>query len=219
LQYARFVNDDAQLRAEAERLLWRYVVEVVERFTLCPWARRARERGEVRVEVLTSVAPQVAEVIAAAARIADAAPLGMIVLPRAPLDPAALRRLRDELVAARAGRAPAVGIADFHPDADLDLASAARAIPGLRRSPDPTLQIVRLDVLASARAAPPPASRADQAAILAGHAIAASLPVSEQIAADNLRTARADRSALDAAIAAIHADRAATYQDLRARSR
>jgi len=214
LQYAAVVAADDPLRTEAERLLWRYVVEVVERFALCPWARRARERGEVRVEVLTGAAPTFAEVAAAAARIAETSVMGMIVLPRARPDAAALRRLRDALVAARAGRAPAIGIADFHPDAAVDLTSAARAVPGLRRAPDPTLQLVRLDALASARGAPPPASRADQAAILAGVAAAPALPVSDQIAADNLRTARADVAAIDAAVAAIHADRDAAYARL-----
>jgi hypothetical protein len=206
--------DDAELRREAERLLWRYVVEVVERFGLCPWSRRARERGEIRVEVLTGEVVDPREVAAAVARIADG-PMGMVVLPRARPDPAALRRLRDDLLAAR----PPIGIADFHPDAELDLGSPARAIPWLRRAPDPMLQVVQLDVLAAARAEPPPPGLAGQAAILAGRAAPPPPPVSEQISAENLRTARAEADALAAAIAAIHADRDATYARLRARSR
>jgi hypothetical protein len=197
---------DADLRREAERLLWRYVVEVVERFSLCPWARRARERGEIRVEVLTGAAIDPAEVAAAVAA-CSAGPMGMVVLPRARPDPAALRRLRDQLLAAR----PPVGIADFHPEAELDLGAPARAVPGLRRAPDPMLQVVRLDVLAAARAAPPPPGLAGQAAILAGRAAPPPIAVSEQIAADNLATARAEAAALAAAIAAIHADRDRTY--------
>jgi hypothetical protein len=140
--------------------------------------------------------------------------MGMIVLPRARPAPAALRRLRDELLAAR----PPVGIADFHPDVELDLGSPARAVPGLRRAPDPMLQVVRLDVLAAARAAPPPPDLAGQAAILAGRAAPPPAAVAEQIADDNLRTARAEAEALAAAIAAIHADRNASY-DFMARSR
>ena len=203
---------DAELRHEAERLLWRYVVEVVERFGLCPWARRARERGEIRVEVLVGATVDVAEVAAAVAACAQR-PMGMIVLPRARPAPAALRRLRDELLATR----PPVGIADFHPDAELDLGSPARAVPGLRRSPDPMLQVVRLDVLAAARAAPPPPDLAGQAAILAGRAAPPAAQVSAQIADDNLRTARAEAAALAAAIAAIHADRDAAYATARSR--
>ena len=213
MRYARQVTD-AELAREAERLLWRYVVEVVERFGLCPWARRARERGEIRVAVLTGAAVDRAE-LGRALDAVVAFPMGMIVLPRARPDPTALRRLRDELLAAR----PPVGIADFHPDAELDLSAPARAIPGLRRAPDPMLQVVRLDVLAAARAAPPPPGRAGQAAILAGVAAPPPRPVSAQIADDNLDTARAEAAALAAAIAAIHADRDATYARLTARSR
>ena len=33
--------------AEVRRILERYLVEVVERHALCPWARSARERGEL----------------------------------------------------------------------------------------------------------------------------------------------------------------------------
>lgn len=207
-RYAGCVTPE-ELRRQAERLLWRYVVEVVEPFGLCPWARRARERGEVRVEVLLDAAP--AAVLAAVGRIADAAPIGMVVLPRAPLDLRALRRLRDEVVAARAGVAPAVGVAEFHPDAPLDLSSAARAVAGLRRAPDPTLQVVRLDVLAAARAAAPAPDLTVQAAILAGRAAPPPPPVADRIADGNLRTATAARARLEAALADIHADRARSY--------
>ena len=38
--------------AEVRRLLDRYLVEVVEEFALCPWARPARTGGELAVDVL-----------------------------------------------------------------------------------------------------------------------------------------------------------------------
>src|SRR4051812_44958184 len=114
-------------RTEAERLLRRYMVEVVERFGLCPWARSARENGEIAVEVNEDPA----DALAAADRVI-ATPrmtVGMVVLARAPLDTRALRRLRDQVIAARAGRDPAIGVADFHPDAAPDFSDNARAIP------------------------------------------------------------------------------------------
>jgi hypothetical protein len=203
------------LRQESERLLWRYLIEVVEPFGLCPWARRARERGEIRVEIVT----EVAEVEAAVAEIAGdpGAALGMAVLAAAPIDPHGLRRLRDRVAAIR--RSPPVGIADFHPDAAPDLSSAQRAIPWLRRAPDPLLQVVRLDVLASARAAAPPPGLAAQAAILAGHGPPALASVSDLVATANLATARSRTDAIAAAVAAIHADRDRTYAAIRASSR
>ena len=42
----------AEKLAEVRRILDRYVVEVVESFHLCPWAKSARLGGEVAVEVL-----------------------------------------------------------------------------------------------------------------------------------------------------------------------
>jgi hypothetical protein len=184
---------------DAERLLHRYLVEVVERFGLCPWARAARERGEIRVEVVDA-----GDAAAAIARIvADpAATMGMVIVPG--LDPRALRRLRDELLAARVAE---VGIADFHPEAALDASSPARAVAWLRRSPDPMLQVVRLDVLAAARAAPPPPDLAGQAAILAGRAGAPPPAVADRIAAANLATIAARAAEIEAAVVAIHDDR------------
>jgi hypothetical protein len=211
----RLVDDD-QLRAEAERLLWRYVVEVVERFGLCPWARRARERGEVRVEVLTG-APTQADVEAAVARIAASpgAVMGMVVLPRATLDERELRRLRADVLAAPC--AGGLAIAEFHPAAARDDSTAARVVPWLRRSPDPTLQVVRLATLAGLRDAADAPPLVTQAAMLAGLAPAPPPSVSDQIAETNHATVRGDGPQLQATVAAIHADRDATYARLAAR--
>ncbi len=38
--------DEAAYVAEVLRLHERYAVEIVERWNVCPWARRAREAGE-----------------------------------------------------------------------------------------------------------------------------------------------------------------------------
>lgn len=206
------------LRAEAERLLWRYVIEVVEAFGLCPWARRARERGEVRVEVLISddpLGPSRRRIIEAATKIATdpVAIMGMVVLARAPLDPTGLRRRKDDVVDARIQ--PAIAVADFHPDAPLDATSPARLVPWLRRAPDPTLQIVRLDVL-DALKPKGLTGLAAQAEILAGRLIEPPVSASDQVADMNLATIRADEAAVAAAVQAIHADRDRVYgADLR----
>ncbi len=198
------------LVAEAERLLWRYVVEVVEGFDLCPWARRARLDGKVRVEVCAPV-----DAAAAAARIVadDAAVMGMVVVPRAGLDPRALRRIRDALLASPLSKT--IAIADFHPDATADLTTAARAVPWFRRSPDPTLQLVRLSLIADLqrdRGGTP--TLAAQAAILRDQFVPPTASVSDQVAARNLLTARASAEAIAAAVAAIHADRDVAYARL-----
>jgi len=201
------------VRAEAERLLWRYVVEVVERFGLCPWARRARERGEVRVEVLVSddpAGPSRMEIVAAATRIAQdpRAILGMVVLARAPLDPYGLRRRKDDVVDAKIE--PAIAVADFHPEATFDDRTAGRLVSWLRRAPDPTLQIVRLAVLDAMKPSALPGLAA-QAEILAGRLVEMPPSPSDQIADTNLATVRADPDAVAAAVQAILDDRDRSY--------
>jgi hypothetical protein len=46
-------------------------------------------------------------------------------------------------------------MATFHPDAEADVASGERFIPFVRRTPDPTIQLVRFELLERARARHP----------------------------------------------------------------
>lgn len=197
------------LDREARRLLGRYQREVVERFGLCPWAEPARLRGEVRVAVVDE-----AEAAAAldAFEADGGAVLGLVVMPRFGGDAAALRRLRDELLAGERGRR--LALADFHPHAALDTGAAARVVPWLRRSPDPMLQAVRHQTLASLRRATVTLSPADQAAALAGRAPPPRVDPADQVAADNLATVRADAAAIAEILDELARDRAATYAAL-----
>jgi hypothetical protein len=193
-----------EVERHARRLLDRYLTEVVERFGLCPWAAPARRRGELRVEIVRTEAA----VAGAVARIAEdaGAALGMVVLAASTITPRALAALRD------ASMRPDVAIADFHPAAAGDLASPARLVPVLRRSPDPMLQVVRWSVLEAARRAPPPPDRAAQARLLAGHAVAAAERVPDEIARANHATiAAAGLDALIAVLDDLARDRARSY--------
>ena len=194
-----------RIEREARRLLGRYLTEVVERFGLCPWAEPARRRGELRVEIALAE-DAVAEAVT---RIADdpGATIGMVVLAASSIAPAALRRLRDACVS------PAIAIADFHPDGAGDLASPARLVPVLRRSPDPMLQVVRWSVLEAARRAPPPPDRAAQARLLAGAPAAPHEPVADAIARANHATiGAAGLRALTDVLDDLARDRARAYQ-------
>jgi hypothetical protein len=62
-------------------------------------------------------------------------------------------------------------IADFHPDAPADLGSPARLVPFIRRSPDPTLQLVRHSVLLAARHGERSGTRFVDAALIASGAL------------------------------------------------
>jgi hypothetical protein len=183
-------------------------VEVVERYELCPWARAARLGGEIAMGIVWGAPSEDDWVTAAGALLArPETRVAMVVAPELAIAPAALRAVRD-LVAARLPRA---GIADFHPDAALDLATPARLVPFLRRAPDPMLQLVPLALLDAVRAAPPPADRAAQARLLGGRGEPPRAGAAERIAAANHATVGRRAVAITATLDDIAADRAAAY--------
>jgi hypothetical protein len=195
--------------AEVRRILERYLVEVVERHALCPWARAARERGELAVGILWGE-PAVDAWVAEAGRLLAGAGtrVAMVVAPEAALTRPGLAALRDQVAA----RLPAVGVAEFHPDAALDLATPARLVPFLRRSPDPMLQVVPLALIDDARAtrAAGAPGLAQQAAMLGGLA-APARELADEIAAANHATVAAAHAAIHTVLDDIAADRRAAY--------
>jgi hypothetical protein len=194
--------------AEVRRILDRYIVEVVEAYDLCPWARAAREGAELAVAVLWGEPDEHSFVAAAQHLLAQAATrVAMVVAPESARTPAELRALRDRVVV----RIPAAGVADFHPAAALDLGSPARLVPFLRRSPDPLLQLVPLALLDSVRGAPPTVDRARQAQMLRGTAQPPRGDVADRIAAANHVTVNAQVARITAVLDDIAADRRASY--------
>jgi hypothetical protein len=191
--------------AEVRRILDRYLVEVVETFQLCPWARAARERGEIAVAIVWGAPDDTTLVDAATRALAGTARVAMIVMPSWAVTVAELRSVRDRV----AQRIPSAGVADFHPEAALDLATPARLVPFLRRSPDPMLQLVPFTILDDVRSAPPAADRARQAAILVG--AEPPVDVAASIALANHRTVTAHADELAEIYADIAADRARSY--------
>jgi hypothetical protein len=192
--------------AEARRILERYVREIVVQYDLCPWARTTLANGELGIEVVFG-APALADWLAAARR-AFASPaiwLAMIVAPELAIELPAWRALRDRVAA----QLPETGVAEFHPSAALDLATPARLVPFLRRSPDPMLQLVPLALLDRVRASPLP-DRARQAQILTGGEVEAR-DVGAQIATANHATVAARHREIAAALDAIATDRREAY--------
>ncbi len=184
----------------------RYVVEVVEKYQLCPWARSARENGEMAVEVVLGT-PTPDAWVAAVDR-AFAAPkirVAMIVAPELVIDAIDLHDVRDQVFALR----PSYGIAEFNPTAALDLATPPRLVRFLRRSPDPLLQLVPLALLESVRSSALP-DRALQAQILLGLASPPRDVVAE-IAETNHVTVSAHHAEIEATLADIARDRDVSY--------
>jgi hypothetical protein len=151
------VLDEPALIHEARRIYLRYAQEVVEALGLCPWAAQARRDGRVRKRVLTSVQPALVEILAAVEAVeSDAdAEIGLLIFPQLRSSRVEFQRLAAsvrEADAAHKGRDKTLmALADFHPDAEPDMRSPERLIGFVRRSPDPTLQLVRRSALAAVR--------------------------------------------------------------------
>lgn len=194
--------------AEVVRVLERYLVEVVERYGLCPWARAAREQGELAVGILWGT-PEIEAWIDEANRLLawPATRVAMVVAPELAIAREALGAVRDAV----ASRIASAGVAEFHPSAALDLGSPPRLVPFLRRAPDPLLQLVPLALIDAVRARPPVIDLARQASLLGGHGGAPPRDAAARIAAENHATVARAHAEICAVLDDITADRRAAY--------
>jgi hypothetical protein len=196
--------------AAVHHLLGRYLVEVVEEWNLCPWAQKARLRGEVRVAVAwgESCDAEIACQLARRALEAPDARVIMLVFPELVGGASALEPLRDEV----ALLVPEAGVAAFGPHGTADLSSPARLVPLLRRSPDPMLQLVSFSLLDELRGQPPPAELGQQARVLAGLVAPPPPSLVDGIASRNHAAVAPDRAArLLHTLEALTRDRAERY--------
>jgi len=208
--------EDPRIAAAIERND-RYVREFIEALTLCPYARRTRETGMLRRAVLLEAggAPQTPGFEAAVAALdaaiegfealpAGAVEVALVILPA--LDPAIAHgvegaRAFEQLVAAARGRMQArhpggdtpFYCVPFHPDFAEDLQDEHRAVRFIRRSPDPTVQLVRANVLRAVRGGGG-SEYVDTAGLSTAELLAISAPpsVSDRIGRANLRTLEAE---------------------------
>ncbi len=147
-----------EIERETLRLNRRYLEEVVERFTLCPWALGSRRDGHVAECVLQQessddYAPSLATIDTLAER--SEIEVALFIYPRlmlGRLDFEHFARGLRMLDADRheVGESP-FAMAAFHPDAAPHVDDPERLIPFLRRSPYPTLQLVRTSALERVR--------------------------------------------------------------------
>ncbi|MCA9574314.1 MAG: DUF1415 family protein [Polyangiales bacterium] len=146
------MNLAADLEHEAIRLYARYEVEIVEAFTLCPWAERARREGHTRQLVLAGPPEPEAALAAIDVLAADTAvEVGFLVYPTCTLSRVAFERFVSGLRSSDQQRGAAFAAAAFHPDAHADLADPYRLVPFIRRTPDPTVQLIRRSALEAVR--------------------------------------------------------------------
>lgn len=148
------MTDESALRREALRVYRRYALEVVEGFDLCPWAAYARRDGRVAECVILAenpADPQQSLALLSALLPAAKTEIALFIYPDFELDrlgfESFVRTLRERDAARyEVGEIP-FAMAAFHPDARADLEDADRLIPFLRRTPDPTIQLVRQSAL------------------------------------------------------------------------
>jgi len=212
-----------EIERETLRLNQRYLVEVVERFALCPWAERSRREGHVTECVFQQESPDIFD--PSLARVSEllereSIEIALFIYPRL-----RLARLDFEHFARRLrtldhdrheiGEVP-FAMAAFHPDATPQLDDAERLIPFLRRTPYPTLQLVRTSALERVRG-----DEAEGTAYLDldVHALPSlgtpPIPLRERIARHNLGTVlREGVEAVEAVMRAILDDRDATEERL-----
>jgi len=188
---------------EALRLNDRYLSEAVIGFGLCPWAERAISGGELRRHVVGDAEPSLAAALAfidELARAGAAVSVAMLIFARAAVASPAFDRFTEEVRRADRERCRAQGrkdfvMAAFHPDAATSFSNRYQLISFLRRTPDPTIQLVRAEILDPLRAARP--------------------SLSEDIAEQNFARVNAQGAGLlDSVLRDIRRDRDQTYETL-----
>jgi len=148
-------RDDDALRAHALALNERYVREVVLAFGLCPWAEAAYRDGHVERHVVLDAEPAPEAVLAFLDHILPRTDIeiGLLIFPRIGLDSPSWDRFVES--ARRADRARRGGgetaapfvLAPFHPAAPAGTKNPWQFVSFVRRTPHPTIQVVRLAVL------------------------------------------------------------------------
>jgi len=214
---SRAMSGQNDIEQETLRLNRRYLTEVVERFALCPWAPRSLQEGQVaecvfQQENPDDFAPSLARLSELEGRLEIEVALfiyPLLMLGRLDFEHFArsLRTLdhdRHEI-----GQVP-FALAVFHPDAIPQLDDPERLIPFLRRSPYPTLQVVRTSALDRVRGAEPDGTAYLDLDVLSLPSLSGPAPLSlrERIARRNLATVEREGVAtVESVITAILRDR------------
>ena len=216
---------ESDLRREALRVYRRYMVEVVEGFKLCPWAAAARRDGHVVEHVILAENPaDPQESLALLTSLAShfETEIALFIYPDLELDrlgfESFVRTLRERDAARHEVGTIPFAMAAFHPDARADLKDPERLIPFLRRTPDPTIQVVRRSALDRVRGNSQEGTQFFDLADLATLPLPQKEPLSlrQRIAQANLDTTlEVGVSTLEALFQDIRRDRDESYARLR----
>lgn len=141
------------LSREAIRANDRYLYELVEGHAFCPFAKGGREAGQTVRYVVHADRGCVESIQARFDEVASnpSVVVAQVILPLVDVGPESWIRFCDRMTAeghARRGGAPVLAFAGLHPRLAYDESTTLSLIPLFRRSPDPTIQWVKLDALA-----------------------------------------------------------------------
>jgi len=217
--------DQSAFRNEALRVYRRYMIEVVEGFTLCPWAAAARRDGHVVEAVILAenkAEPQQSLTLLESLKSELATDIALFIYPDLELDrlgfESFVRTLRERDAARHEVGTIPFAMAAFHPDARPDLNEPERLIPFLRRTPDPTIQVVRCSALDRVRGNSQEGTSFFDLADLGTLPLPQKEPISlrQRIAQANLETAReVGIETLEALFQDIRRDRDESYARIR----
>lgn len=136
------------IEAEALRLNSRYLLEFIEEYSFCPYARRGRELGQTWRYFYYADTADVAPLVALMHRIAadPAQIVAQVIMPLIDVDARAWRTFCSDLTEYANHDLPredGIVTAALHPELPYSDDSAFTLIPLFRRAPDPTIQWVR----------------------------------------------------------------------------
>ncbi len=182
---------------EVVRVYRRYQSEIVEACGLCPWAERARLDGKVREWVIMETDRSVATSSLAVMDELfqeDKIEIALLIYPRLRVNRVEFERFVGRLRDADSRRHPLGKIpfmsAAFHPEAAADISNPERLIPFLRRTPDPTIQLVRASVVEKIRGRTPQGTQFFDSKTLLVDIAPPQPAMREKIAQANLATIR-----------------------------
>lgn len=147
---------DEGLVADALARNDRYLREFIEAFAICPYARTCRETGRLHREVILQTEPTAAPLVQriielSAPKYADVE-VGLLILPSLRMSASEFDRFVRGIQRTYQQQRPAgtsgYFVVAFHPENDLRLDNPDVAVRFMRRSPDPTIQIVRPEAIA-----------------------------------------------------------------------
>jgi hypothetical protein len=186
---------DPAFESEVVRVYRRYQSEIVEACGLCPWAERARLDGKVREWVIMETDRSVATSSLAVMDELfqeDKIEIALLIYPRLRVNRVEFERFVGRLREADSRRHPLGKIpfmsAAFHPEAAADTSNPERLIPFLRRTPDPTIQLVRASVVEKIRGRTPQGTQFFDSKTLLSDIAPPQPAMREKIAQANLET-------------------------------